>query len=105
MFVPVGLGAPVRRKIQCAARQGALPGVRVADWAERHDSLLVLTWDEDDSSQANHIATIFAAAGAARPRGRADHPLTVLAPVEAAYTLPCDVRAFTVARVAYIWLP
>jgi hypothetical protein len=27
-----------------AARHGALPWVRVADWAERHDSLLVLTW-------------------------------------------------------------
>ena len=54
---------------------------------------------------ANHITTIFAAEGAARPRRRADHPLTVLATIEAAYTLPCDVRASTVARITYIWLP
>src|SRR5260370_37134122 len=31
-----------------------------ADWAMSHDSLLILTWDEDDGSQANHIVTIFA---------------------------------------------
>ena len=88
-----------------AARHGALPGVRVADWAERHDSLLVLTWDEDDSSQANHITTIFAGRGcgpAARP---SRSPTTVLATIEAAYTLPRDVRASTVARITNIWLP
>lgn len=28
-------------------------------WAETHNSLLILTWDEDDDSSGNHIATIF----------------------------------------------
>ncbi len=28
-------------------------------WAEKHNSLLILTWDEDDDSSNNHIATIF----------------------------------------------
>ena len=47
-----------------------------ADWAMAHDSLLILTWDEDDSSQGNHIATIFAGQKV-RPGQlrRADHPL------------------------------
>lgn len=29
-----------------------------ADWARAHDSLLVITFDEDDGSTGNHIATI-----------------------------------------------
>jgi acid phosphatase len=65
-----------------------------ADWAERHDSLLVLTWDEDDGSQANHITTIFA--GQKVRAGRYAEPIThysVLATIEAAYTLPRDAQA------------
>ncbi len=31
-----------------------------ADWAFKHNSLLILTWDEDDFSEGNHIATIMA---------------------------------------------
>ena len=30
-----------------------------AQWATTHHSLLIVTWDEDDHSQSNHIATIF----------------------------------------------
>jgi len=30
-----------------------------AQWAKTHDSLLILTFDEDDGSQGNQIATIF----------------------------------------------
>ena len=30
-----------------------------AQWAKTHNSLLVLTWDEDDGSEANHIVTLF----------------------------------------------
>jgi phosphatidylinositol-3-phosphatase len=29
-------------------------------WAQRHNSLLIITWDEDDGLGNNHIATIFA---------------------------------------------
>ena len=28
-------------------------------WAQSHNSLLILTWDEDDNSKDNHIPTIF----------------------------------------------
>ncbi len=31
-------------------------------WAESHNSLLVLTWDEDDDTDLNHIVTIFVGA-------------------------------------------
>jgi acid phosphatase len=33
-----------------------------AQWAKANDSLLIVTWDEDDSSQANQVATLFVGA-------------------------------------------
>lgn len=30
-----------------------------ADWARSHNSLLIVTWDEDDSAHGNHIPTLF----------------------------------------------
>ncbi|MFZ2236983.1 MAG: alkaline phosphatase family protein [Dokdonella sp.] len=33
-----------------------------ATWAKTHNSLLILTWDEDDASAGNNIVTIFAGA-------------------------------------------
>jgi acid phosphatase len=77
-----------------------------ADWAMRHESLLILTWDEDDGSQGNHIATIFAGQPV-RP-GRYAEPIThysVLATIEAAYALPRDGQAATAAPITDIWLP
>jgi acid phosphatase len=77
-----------------------------ADWAMRHNSLLVLTWDEDDGSQDNHITTIFAGQ-MVRP-GRYAEPIThyrVLATIEAAYTLSRDAQAATAAPITNIWLP
>jgi phosphatidylinositol-3-phosphatase len=29
------------------------------EWAKTHDSLLIVTWDEDDNSASNHIPTFF----------------------------------------------
>ena len=45
------------------------------DWASSHNSLLVVTTDEDDKSHANHIATILAGAHVkpGRYSTRADH--------------------------------
>ena len=60
-----------------------------ADWAMKHDSLLILTWDEDDGSQANQIPTIFA--GQLVQPGRyaeAINHYRVLATIEAAYSCP-----------------
>jgi acid phosphatase len=33
-----------------------------AQWARTHNSLLIVTWDEDDGSDANHIPTLFVGA-------------------------------------------
>ena len=77
-----------------------------ADWAMTHDSLLIVTWDEDDSSQGNHIATMFAGQKV-RP-GRYAGPIThysVLATIEAAYALPRDGQAATAAPITNIWSP
>ncbi len=41
--------------------QGNMDAYRV--WAETHNSLLIVTWDEDDFSSTNHIATILSGAG------------------------------------------
>jgi phosphatidylinositol-3-phosphatase len=77
-----------------------------ADWAMRHHSLLILTWDEDDGSQANHITTIFA--GQKVRSGHYAEPIThynVLATIEAAYRLPRDAQAASAGPIANIWLP
>jgi phosphatidylinositol-3-phosphatase len=75
-----------------------------AAWAMTHDSLLILTWDEDDGSQANQIPTIFAGQ-MVRPARYAE-PIThyrVLATIEAAYALPRDGQAATAAPITDIW--
>ncbi len=77
-----------------------------ASWAMSHHSLLVLTWDEDDDSQGNHITTIFVGQ-MVRP-GRYAEQVThysVLAAIEAAYGLPRDGQAATAAPITGIWLP
>jgi hypothetical protein len=56
----------------------------------KHHSLLILTWDEDDGSQSNHIAMIFAGQ-LVRPR-RCAEPIThysVLATIGAAARGEC----------------
>jgi hypothetical protein len=59
-----------------------------ARWAMTHDSLLIVTWDEDDGSQSNQIPTIFAGQ-LVRP-GQYGERIThysVLATLETAYGL------------------
>jgi hypothetical protein len=75
-----------------------------AGWAMRHHSLLIVTWDEDDSSQTNHIVTIFIGQQV-RP-GRYAQPVThynVLATIEAAYALARDGQAATATPITNIW--
>ena len=45
-----------------------------ARWARTHDSLLIVTWDEDDYNGENHIPTIFS--GAQVKPGRYDRKVT-----------------------------
>jgi hypothetical protein len=77
-----------------------------ADWSMTHDSLLIVTWDEDDGSTGNHITTIFAGQKV-RPGSYAE-PIThysVLATIEAAYALPRDGQAATATPITNIWRP
>ncbi len=77
-----------------------------ADWAMTHDSLLILTWDEDDGSQGNHITTLFV--GQMVRLGSYAEPIThysVLATIEAAYGLPRDGQAAATTPITDVWLP
>ena len=60
-----------------------------AHWATSHDSLLIVTFDEDDSGANNRIATVFYGAHvrAGRYAERIDH-FRVLRTLEAIYDLP-----------------
>jgi hypothetical protein len=74
------------------------------DWAMSHDSLLILTWDEDDDSPVNQIPTILA--GQPVTPGRYAEPIThynVLATIEAAYALPRSGQAATAQPITDIW--
>jgi len=75
-----------------------------ADWAMTHDSLLVLTWDEDDGTQVNHIPTIIVGQQV-RPGTYAQMitHYSVLATIEAAYGLPRDGSAAAAQPIGYIW--
>jgi phosphatidylinositol-3-phosphatase len=61
----------------------------LVNWAQHHDALVILTWDEDDLSADNHIPTIFA--GAMVKPGRYGERIThysVLRTIEDFYGLP-----------------
>jgi phosphatidylinositol-3-phosphatase len=73
-------------------------------WARDHNSLLVVTFDEDDGSKANHIATLFVGP-MVRP-GAADQPInhySILRTVEAMYHLPALGQAATTPAITTIW--
>lgn len=75
-----------------------------ATWAMTHDSLLVVTWDEDDDTSVNQIATIFV--GQQVQPGRYSQAIThynVLATIEAAYGIARTGSAATSAPIDYIW--
>lgn len=59
------------------------------DWAETHNSLLILTFDEDNRTDGNHIPTIALGAGVTPGdhTARIDHA-TILRTLEEAYGLP-----------------
>lgn len=73
-------------------------------WARRHGSLLVVTFDEDDGSDANRIATIVAGAGVRR--GDDDQPVdhySVLRTLEDFYGLGHAGKAAAAAPIRGIW--
>lgn len=75
-----------------------------AAWAMTHDSLLILTWDEDDDSSGNHIATIFAGP-MVRPGSygvRITH-YSVLRTIEVLYHLQPSASAASATTISGIW--
>jgi hypothetical protein len=75
-----------------------------AAWAMTHDSLLILTWDENDDSPGNHVATIFAGQ-MVRP-GSYGMPIThysVLRTIEVLYHLQPSASAGSAATISGIW--
>jgi acid phosphatase len=73
-------------------------------WARQHNSLLILTFDEDDNAPANHILTLFAGAGirAGQYRQPINH-YNVLRTLESLYGLAPLQRAAEAAPITGIW--
>jgi hypothetical protein len=73
-------------------------------WAKANNSLLVLTFDEDDSSQRNQIATVFY--GQHVKVGSYSEHIThynVLRTVEDAFSLPCAANSCSATPITDIW--
>jgi phosphatidylinositol-3-phosphatase len=73
-------------------------------WAAAHNSLLVITYDEDEGSSGNHILTLITGAGV-RP-GQYSQPInhyTVLRTMQNLYGLPGIAKSATAAPITSIW--
>ena len=75
-----------------------------AQWAKLHNSLMVLTWDENDSSIPNRITTIFVGAHVV-PGQYAEtiNHYTVLATLEALYGLDAIGGAAAKTPITDVW--
>ncbi len=73
-------------------------------WAKTHNSLFILTWDEDNGTSANHIATIFVGAHVkiGHYSESIDH-YNVLRTIEAIYGLAFTRNAANVATIKDVW--
>jgi hypothetical protein len=75
-----------------------------AQWAKTHNSLLVVTWDEDDSSASNHIPTIFVGQHVLQGTyaERINH-YNVLRTLEDAYGLPRAGASSSATPITDVW--
>ncbi len=75
-----------------------------AQWAMTHNSLLIVTWDEDNGWKGNHIATIFAGA-MVRPGQSAQRisHYTVLRTIAGMYGLPYLGESAREKPITGIW--
>ena len=76
-----------------------------ATWAQKHDSLLIVTADQSDSATGPNRVPLLVVGGPVRP-GSYDEPVThlsVLRTVEDLYGLPCTARACDAQPVTDIW--
>lgn len=75
-----------------------------AQWAPAHNSLLIVTWDEDDGSLDNHILTLFVGAHV-HPGQYAetiDH-YDILRTIEALFSLSYTHNAARASTIADVW--
>ena len=73
-------------------------------WAQSHNSLLVVTFDEDDSSMSNQIPTLFY--GAHVKTGSYSERIThytMLRTLESLYGLACTGSSCSVSAISDIW--
>ena len=75
-------------------------------WAMQHNSVLVVTWDEDDYTSANRIPTIFVGAGITPGRySETINHYDVLRTIEDAYGLAPVGASATAKPILDIWEP
>lgn len=75
-----------------------------AQWAMTHNSLLIVTWDEDDGSEGNRIATIFVGA-MVQPGKSAQHinHYTLLRTISGMYGLPYPGESAQERPITRVW--
>jgi phosphatidylinositol-3-phosphatase len=75
-----------------------------ATWAKTHNSLLLVTFDEDDHSASNRIPTVFSGAHVAAGK-YTEHitHYTVLRTLESLTGLGCVASSCAVSPIADIW--
>ena len=73
-------------------------------WARTNNSLLIVTWDEDDRSENNHIATLFIGpmVQPGQYSGRINH-YTILRTLEDMFGLPYAGESATAAPILNVW--
>ncbi len=78
---------------------------RYAQWAMRHNSLLIVTWDEDDGSSNNRIATILVGAmvKSGQYKQRIDH-YNLLRTLEEIYGLEFLNESAKVKAIESVWV-
>ncbi len=76
-----------------------------AQWAMTHNSLLIVTWDEDDGSSGNHVATILVGQKVkpGKYAQRIDH-YGVLRMVEELYGLPLLNESAKAQAIKGVWV-
>ena len=77
-----------------------------AQWAATHNSLLIVTWDEDDATDANHIPTLFVGAHV-QPGQYAEtiNHYDVLRTIEALEGVTFTGQAASGATISDVWQP
>jgi acid phosphatase len=75
-----------------------------ATWAQSHNSLLIVTWDEDDGSQNNQVATIFVGQMVKPGQyGEKINHYTVLRTIEAMYGVKPLGQAADAKPIKDVW--